>query len=377
MPPSRSPEKPLRVGATGIESTSKYWLGFHLTKGVGPARIERLVAHFGDLGAAWDASPAELARAGFSSTLLESLADTKRRVDLDRELERIARLGISVLTWDDGRYPARLRQISNAPPVLYMKGTLVPEDELALGIVGTRRVSSYGKEVTTRLTSDLAAAGLTIVSGLARGVDAIAHDTALRAGGRTVAFLGSGVDIIYPGEHRGLAERVVANGALLSEHHPGTPPDAPNFPARNRLIAGFALGVLVTEAPPKSGALITTDFAADQGRDIFAVPGSILDSRSAGCHELLKDGAKVVTSANDILVELNLARREVEAETRRALPENADERAMYRLLSEDPVHINDLGHASGLAASQVGSLLLLMELKGLVRQVGAGQYVRR
>lgn len=260
--------------------------------------------------------------------------------------------------------------------MLYLRGTLEPEDELALGVVGTRRVSSYGKEVTNRLAGELAAAGLTIVSGLARGVDAIAHDAAMRAGGRTIAFLGSGVDIIYPGEHRGLAERVIANGALLSEHHPGTPPDAPNFPARNRLIAGFALGVLVTEAPLKSGALITTDFAAEQGRDIFAVPGSILDGRSAGCHELIKDGAKVVTSVNDVLIELNLARREVEAETRRALPENADERVIYRLLSDEPVHINELGHASGLAANQVGGLLLLMELKGLVRQVSTGQYVR-
>lgn len=357
-------------------SDPRYWLGFHLTKGIGPARIERLLAHFGDLALAWEASPRELARAGIGEALQANLAATRRQYDLDRELARVERAGVTLLTWDDDCYPARLRQIGGAPPVLYVKGTLLPEDELALGIVGTRRVSSYGREVTKRLAGELAAAGLTIVSGLARGVDACAHDAALQAGGRTIAFLGCGVDIVYPGEHRALAERIAARGALISEHHLGTPPDAPNFPARNRLIAGFSLGVLVTEAPARSGALITADFAAEQGRDIFAVPGGILGQQSAGCNDLLKDGAKLVTQVDDILAELHLPRREAEAETRRALPDNDDERAVLRLLSDEPVHINELGHASGLPPDQIGSLLLIMELKGLVRQAGTGQYVR-
>ncbi len=359
-------------------SDPRYWLGFHLTKGIGPARIERLLRHFGDLGRAWEADPFELARAGLGDALQASLAATRRAYDLDREIERIARAGVTLLTWDDDRYPARLRQISGAPPVLYVKGELLPEDDLALGVVGTRRATSYGREVTTRLATDLAAAGLTIVSGLAKGIDACAHEAALRAGGRTLAVLGCGVDVVYPPENRRLAARIAegGQGALLSEYHLGAPPDAPNFPARNRLIAGLSLGVLVTEAPAKSGALITTDFAAEQGRDVFAVPGSILSASSAGPNELLKDGAKPVTGADDVLSELNLVRRAAQVETRRALPENADERAMLRLLGDDPTHINDLGHASGLPMNQVGSLLLLMELKGLVRQTGAGQYVR-
>ncbi len=212
----------------------RYWLGFHLTKGIGPARLER---------------------AGLGEALRESLAATRREVDLDRELARVERAGVTLLTWDDGRYPDRLRQIAGAPPVLYVKGELTTADELALAVVGTRRATSYGREVTARLAAELAEAGLTIVSGLARGIDAYAHDAALRAGGRTLAVLGCGVDVVYPADHRALAARIAerGQGALVSEYHLGTPPDAPNFPARNRLIAGLSLGVLVTEAPAKSG----------------------------------------------------------------------------------------------------------------------------
>jgi DNA processing protein len=361
-----------------VSDSRRYWLGFHLTKGIGPARIERLLDYFGDLATAWAARPGELERAGLGEALRANLAATRRDYDLDRELDRIARAGVTLLTWDDPAYPARLRQIRGAPPVLYVKGALTPEDDLALGVVGTRRATSYGREVTTRLTADLARAGLTIVSGLAKGIDACAHQAALQAGGRTIACLGSGVDVIYPAEHRHLATRIADGdqGALLSEYHLGTTPEAQNFPARNRLISGLALGVLVTEAPQKSGALITADFAAEQGRDVFAVPGSILSPHSVGPNELLKDGAKPVTCADDILSELQLVRREAQAETRRALPENEDERALLRLLGDGPTHINDLGHASGLPMPAVGSLLMLLELKGFVRQVGGGQYVR-
>jgi len=354
------------------------WLGFHLTKGIGPARIERLLNHFGDLGAAWAARPGELERAGFGEVLRTNLAATRRAWDLERELARVDAAGVTLLTWDDAAYPVRLRQISGAPPVLYVRGAFTPDDDLALGIVGTRRATAYGREVTTRLGGELAAAGLTIVSGLAKGIDAWAHDAALRAGGRTIAFLGCGVDVIYPAEHRALAARIAegGQGALVSEHHLGTPPDAPNFPARNRLISGMALGVLITEAPLRSGALITTDFAAEQGREVFAVPGSILSPNSAGPNALIKEGAHPVTCVEDILEELNLSRREAQAETRRALPDNEDERAILRMLGDGPTHINDLGQTSGLPIAALGGLLTMLELKGLVRQLSAGQYVR-
>lgn len=231
------------------------WLGFHLTKGIGPSRIERLLDYFGDLARAWNATPGELERAGLGEVLRANVAAAKRTWDLERELARVEAAGVTLLTRDDPGYPARLRQIAGAPPVLYVKGALTPADDLALGIVGTRRATAYGREVTTRLAGELAAAGLTIVSGLAKGVDACAHDAALRAGGRTIAFLGSGVDVIYPAEHRALAARIAGGGqgALVSEYHLGTTPDAPNFPARNRLISGMSLGVLITEAPSRSG----------------------------------------------------------------------------------------------------------------------------
>lgn len=356
----------------------RYWLGFHLTRGIGPARIARLRDYFGGLRAAWEASPRDLADAGLGEGLRANLAATRRGYDLDRELDRLAAAGVALLTLDDPAYPDRLRQTVGAPPVLYVRGDLTPADDLALGVVGTRRATGYGREVTTRLVRDLAAAGLTIVSGLAKGIDACAHAAALDAGGRTIAVLGCGVDVIYPAEHRALARRIAegGQGALVSEYHLGTQPEATNFPARNRIISGLSLGVLIVEAPAKSGALITTDFAAEQGRDVFAVPGSILTPSSAGPNALLKEGAKPVTEAEDILVELNLARREAQAETRRALPENDDERAVLRLLGDGPTHINDLAHASGLPMAAAGALLTMLELKGLVRQLGAGQYVR-
>ena len=356
----------------------RYWLGFHLTKGIGPARLQRLLDHFGDLAAAWEAAPGDLERAGLGEPLRANLAAAKRTWDLDRELARLDAAGVALLTWDDPAYPARLRQIDAPPPVLYVRGGLTAADDLALGIVGTRRATPYGREVTTRLAGEVAAAGLTVVSGLAKGIDACAHDAALRAGGRTIAFLGCGIDVVYPPEHRALARRIAegGQGALVSEHHLGAPPDAPNFPARNRLISGMSLGVLVTEAPIKSGALITTDFAAEQGRDVFAVPGSILGPHSAGPNDLLKQGATPVTGVQDILTGLNLARRGAQAETRRALPENADERAILGMLGEGPTHINDLSHASGLSVAALNALLMVLELKGLVRQHGAGQYLR-
>ena len=354
------------------------WLGFHLTKGIGPARIARLLDYFGDLATAWTATPRDLEGAGLGETLRANLATTRRTYDLDRELARLDAARVALLTWDEPAYPEQLRQIARAPPALYVRGALTEADALAIGVVGTRRATSYGREVTTRLSGELAAAGLTIVSGLAKGVDACAHTAALDAGGRTIAVLGSGVDVIYPAEHRALARRIAegGQGALVSEYHLGVQPEATNFPARNRIISGLSLGVLITEAPSRSGALITTDFAAEQGRDVFAVPGSILSPNSAGPNELLKEGAKPVTSAEDILVELNLVRREAEAESRRALPENDDERAIVRLLNDGPTHINDLAHASGLPISSLGSLLMMLELKGMVRHLGAGQYVR-
>ncbi|NIO68955.1 MAG: DNA-protecting protein DprA, partial [Anaerolineae bacterium] len=222
---------------------------------------------------------------------IDSLLETRNKISLDDEMEKIERAGAQVLTWQDDAYPPQLRHIHSPPPVLYVKGELRPEDEWAVAVVGTRRATVYGKEATRTLASDLARNGVTIVSGLARGIDAQAHRAALEAGGRTIAVFGSGIDIIYPPEHKKLAQAVVENGALVSEYALGTPPEGSNFPPRNRIISGLSLGVVIVEAGVRSGALITADYAGEQGRDVFAVPGNIFHRGSQGTNKLIQQGA--------------------------------------------------------------------------------------
>ena len=223
----------------------RYWLGFNMVPGVGPARLRALLDHFHDLALAWEAPATELREAGLDQRSIANLREARAALDLDRELERIAGLGITILTWEDPRYPRLLQRIDGPPPVLYVRGEITAADEWALAVVGTRRASSYGRESTRRLVGPLARLGVTIVSGLALGIDGEAHKAALEAGGRTLAVLASGLDIIYPAEHRRLAERIAANGALVSEHPLGTSPDRKNFPPRNRIISGLSRGVLV------------------------------------------------------------------------------------------------------------------------------------
>jgi DNA processing protein len=280
-----------------------------------------------------------------------------------------------VLTWESHDYPHLLREIPSPPPVLYVKGTLTEEDGWAVGVIGTRRASTYGREVTRRLVGALARSGITIVSGLARGIDGEAHRAALEAGGRTIAVLGCGIDRVYPPEHRKLAEEIVENGALVSDYALGTAPEGGNFPPRNRIISGLSLGVLVTEAGARSGALITVDYAAEQGRDVFAVPGSVLNRGSKGSNSLIQDGAKIVLSPEDILVELNLTMVAEQTEVRQMLPANETEEALLSQLSAEPIHVDELQRQLNLPIAQVTSTLALMELKGMVRQVGGMKYI--
>ena len=236
--------------------------------------------------AAWRASGRDLLAAGLEIRWVEQILAERPRLDPDAEWTKLEKARVRVLVPGDAEYPARLSEIHGAPPLLYIRGTLTAGDDLALAVVGTRRPSAYGRAVTERLVADLAAAGLTIVSGLARGIDAVAHRTALEAAGRTIAVLGSGLDIVYPSEHRALAARIADQGALLSDYPLGTQPDAMNFPARNRIISGLSRGVLITEAPAASGARITTNYALEQNREVFAVPGSILSALSETPHQL-------------------------------------------------------------------------------------------
>jgi DNA processing protein len=353
----------------------KYWVGFDRVPFIGPARIQRLLDRFDGLKAAWTASPSELGTV-LDERSVESLVRTRSRLSLDGEMERLGRLGMEIVTFGDAHYPRLLAEIPAPPPVLYFKGTLIPEDAIAVAIVGTRRSTAYGREVASRLATELAEAGVTIVSGLARGIDGVAHQAAVRAGGRTVAVLGSGVNVIYPAEHANLAAEIMEHGAVVSDYAPDTKPDAVNFPPRNRIISGLSLGVVVVEAPNKSGALITCNFAADQGREVFVVPGSVLASASAGCNRLLRDGARVVTSAADILEDLNLGQRREETAVQQVLPATEEERRLLALVTAEPQHIDELAAAANLAITQGSVLLSMMELKGFVRNVGAQHYVR-
>lgn len=352
-----------------------YWIGFNRVAGIGAARLRALIDYFGDLATAWQAPPAELQRAGLDRRSLSSLVQMRRELDLDAEVDRVQRAGVQVLTWDDPDYPSNLRQVYNPPPVLYVRGRIEKRDEWAVAIVGTRRASVYGKEATQMLSAGLARAGVTVVSGLARGIDAVAHRTCLEAGGRTIAVLGCGLDVIYPPQHAGLAAEIARQGALVSEYPLGTRPEARNFPPRNRIISGLTLGTVIVEADLGSGALITAGFAAEQGREVFAVPGSIFARGCQGTNRLIQQGAKMVCSVTDILEELNLTMVSEQAQVRMVIPENDTEALLLQHLSAEPIHVDDLGRMARLPIAEVTSTLALMELKGLVRQVGGMNYV--
>jgi DNA processing protein len=356
----------------------KYWLGFNAVRGIGPLRLRALQAAFDSLESAWHASESELAAAGLDRRAIGNLLAARQHFDLDRMLEAVYRAGASVITLDDADYPPLLRELPDAPPVLFVKGTLLDADRWAVAFVGTRRATTYGREVTRQLVASLAGAGITIVSGLALGIDAAAHKAALDAGGRTIAVLGCGIDRVYPPEHRKLAADIVNNGALITEFPLGTEPEGKNFPVRNRLISGLSLGVVVVEAPLNSGALLTADFAAEQGRDVFAVPGNVTSPASAGTNRLIQNGAKLVVSADDILDELNLTRTTVETQTqvRQIAPDSPLEAALAALLEDEPLHIDDLVERSGLPITVVSSTLALMELKGMVQRQEGMTYAR-
>ena len=284
-----------------MSNLKRYWVGFNLVKGIGPARLRLLLNYFGDITTAWRATPQQLRSAGLNPKLVETFIQMRTEISLDKVWERIIKQGIQVLTWEDDAYPRRLKEIDQPPPVLYVRGTLIPEDEWAVAIVGTRRVTPYGRQVADDIAGSLARSGVTIVSGLARGVDAIAHKSALSYGGRTLAVMGCGVDRIYPPEHRSLARDLMNNGSLISDYAPGTPPDGVNFPPRNRIISGLSMAVIVIEAGERSGALITAGYAADQGREVFAVPGSIVAPQSKGTNRLIQNGARPLLEPRDVL----------------------------------------------------------------------------
>jgi len=357
------------------------WLALSRVKGLGCVSFKRLIAHFGDPTRALAAAPSELAAIeGLQRDAIDGIVGFTQWAEVDSDLQRIRGAGITLVRYTDANYPARLRTIADPPPLLYVKGALTAADDKAVAIVGSRSASDYGRRVARDLARGLASFGFTVVSGMARGIDGMAHETALNCHGRTIAVLGSGVERAYPPEHERLYQRIAEQGAVISELPMGTKPLAFNFPARNRLISGVSLGVVVVEATEKSGSLITASLAVDQGREVFAVPGEVGSSRSRGAHRLIRQGAKLVETVDDIIEEIapQLARLSGgDGKTdARQLPQNSSAAAqkVFALLQQRSLQIDEIIENSGLVSAQVLGILLDLELQGYLRQLPGKVY---
>ena len=355
------------------------WLALTRIKGLGCISFKKLASHFADPTQSLSATAAELsAIEGIDRKAVDGLLAFTQWDEVEQEVQRAEEAGVKIIPFGSGIYPARLRSIADPPPCLYVKGGIRREDDKAVAVIGTRSASHYGRRVTRDLCRGLASLGFTVISGMARGIDGVAHDEALNAGGRTIAVLGSGVDRAYPPEHRKLYHRISENGAVISELPLGAPPLAFNFPARNRLISGLSAGVVVVEATEKSGSLITAAIALEQGREVFAVPGEVGSSRSRGGHRLIRQGAKLVENVDDILEEIapQLVARDRQPTALRTLPVDAqpETHKIFDLLQERSLHIDEVIEASGFSASRVSQILLELELQGFLKQLPGNRY---
>ncbi|MBT5652815.1 MAG: DNA-protecting protein DprA [Nitrospina sp.] len=361
--------------------TLKYWLALNMVVGVGRTLFHRLVQGFGSPREVFSAAREDLQRI---QGVGRKVVDEIKRFDVDLAAERELRLadneGLRVLTLESPEYSPLLKSIYDPPPILYIKGKALNTIALPLAVVGTRTPSEYGKLVAERLCLKLASAGFSIISGLARGIDTLAHKAALTAGADTIAVFGCGLGHTYPPENLNLRKQIVEQGAILSEFPVLMRPDRNNFPARNRILSGLALGTVVVEAAEKSGALITADFALEQGREVFAIPGNITSPKSKGTNNLIKSGAKLVDSPESILEELLPAlgeslKAQAEIEKPKILLDNDEEKKIFSLLSLEGRHIDNLIENSNLSPAQVSATLLQLELRGVVRQLSGKMYI--
>lgn len=354
-----------------------YRVALHRVPRLGAVRFGLLEAAFPSLEEAWRADAGALHAAGLDARTTQAVSRAQSELDPFAELERLATAGIEALAPSDPRYPSRLKEIVDAPPLLYVRGAWTPDDEWSVAVVGTRKATAYGRQAAGELARGLAANRVTVVSGLARGVDTVAHRAALDAGGRTVAVLANGLDTIYPPENARLAAEIAEQGALITDYPLGTKPRADFFPRRNRIMSGVALGTLIVEGEYTSGAMITARFALEQDREVFAVPGSIFSPQSRGPLSLLKDGATPVATAEDVLEALNLTMIGAQMDFGRAMPpDDPEERTLMTALTREPKHVDEIVRESGMTAATVAATLALLELKGLVRDMGGMQYVR-
>lgn len=353
----------------------KYWVGFSLIPGIGRVKFSLLEDYFKDLERAWHASATELRAAGLEAKSIEMIIFRRSQIRLNEEMEKLERYKVKVLTCKDPSYPWRLKEIPDPPPLLYVRGSLTSEDECSIAVVGTRRASAYGRQVAEEIVTELARNKITIISGLAKGIDAIAHRSALEAGGRTIAVFGCGLDIVYPSDHVTLARQIMEQGAIISELPLGTRPKADNFPRRNRIMSGISLGTLVVEAGESSGALLTAHLALEQNREVFAIPGSIFSPVSRGTNRLIQEGAKLVSNCADIMEELNLTMAAQQLEMKELIPATDTEARLLSCLSKEAIHIDEICRQSGFPVSTVSSALAMLELKGQAKQIGGMNYV--
>jgi DNA processing protein len=356
----------------------KYLHALNKIEGVGPQKIKTLLAIFGTAKNIWQADFSALQKALGGDILPERIFLEKQRLDPSAEWEKLEKAGIRVIDFASPQYPKLLKEIHNPPYLIYTRGELAFDQLPAIAIVGSRKFSSYGEQLANTFARDLARAGFIIVSGLALGIDAISHTGALEARGKTIAVLGSGIDdeSIYPRANANLAQEIIATGGLImSDYPPGTPPSRITFPARNRIIVGLSLGTLVVEAGEKSGALISARMALESNREVFAIPGSIFSPVSIGTNNLIKSGAKMVTCVQDILEEFNLSQSLETKQTTLKLPENKEEEILLTVLSDIPLHIDNIAKHSTLTVSAISATLTMMEIKGWVKNLGGQNYI--
>lgn len=364
-------------------NTREAYVALNMIPGIGPVRVRAMRERLGSATAILEASASQLETIpGISPEVARQVAGWRNTVDLDGELARIEKAGVTVVTCEDADYPPNLREIYDPPLVLYVRGALRTDEKLAFSIVGSRRTTLYGQEMGRRLAFQLARAGATVVSGLARGIDSFAHRGALQAGGRTVAVLGCGIDQVYPPENTGLAAEIVEKGgAVVTEFPFGTRPDRQTFPMRNRVVSGWSLGVVVVEANLTSGALITARMAAEQGRQVFAVPGRVDSVLSRGAHRLIKDGAKLTEDAEDIWAEFEYLIRPSQepAESAPVSPRpmlNEWEHKILTAIGDEEPALDDIVRATGLTTAMVSATLLALEMKRVVKKLPGQRYAR-
>lgn len=356
----------------------KYLNALNKINGVGSQKMRLLLDFFGEPENIWHAPENDLISSGIPEKLAQKIISEKHNLNPDAEWERLQKEHIRIITLENPAYPRLLQEIANPPYIIYMRGEMDLNAAPMISIVGSRKYTSYGQQAAMAFARDLTQAGITVVSGMALGIDSIAHRGALSANGATVAVLGGSLDDknIYPRNNFNLSREIIENGALLSDYPVETPAGIPgNFPARNRIIAGLSLGTLVIEAGEKSGTLITANLALESNREVFAIPGSIFSPQSTGTHALIKKGAKIVTNIHDILEELDLQKRLENEDIRRAIPDSKEEELIFKILSHEPVHIDNIIKLSKLETSAASSALSLMEMKGMVKNIGGQNYI--